>query len=66
MRATATESPAIPAPDAPAERDHWRQALDEYLSKKERTARLRAELAEARAAGKRIRHANRLRRAQRR
>jgi hypothetical protein len=47
-------------PELPDVRDHWRAALDEYIARKERTRKLRAELAAARAAGKARRHAERL------
>jgi len=42
------------------ERDHWRASLDQFLAKRERTAQLRKQLAEARTVGKAIRHARRL------
>ena len=47
-------------PEPPEVRDHWRQGLVEYVARRERTRRLRAELAAARAAGKARRHAERL------
>lgn len=47
-------------PDPPDVREHWRLALGEYLARKERTRKLRAELAAARVAGKARRHADRL------
>lgn len=65
MRATAIESPAVAPPETPEERDRWRTSLAEFLAKRERRDRLRAELAEARTAGKATRHANRVRPTQR-
>lgn len=52
----------IPPPETAESRQRWRLALDEYLARRARTERLRAELAAARAAGKARRHAERLRR----
>ncbi len=46
--------------EAAENRDRWRVALDEYIARKERTRALRAQLAEARTAGKARRHADRL------
>ena len=53
----------IPPPESVESRERWRLSLDRYLDRKTRIAALRAELQAARAAGKRIRHENRLRRA---
>ena len=46
-------------PDDPATRDHWRQALNTWLARRERTRKLREELAAVRAYGKAARHARR-------
>ena len=46
-------------PDDPATRDHWRQALNAWLARRERTRKLREELAAVRAYGKAARHARR-------
>jgi hypothetical protein len=45
-----------------SERYRWLEAVREHQARQERIRKLRAELAIARAEGKRIRHANRLRR----
>ena len=50
-------------PEPPEVRDHWRLALAQYLARRERTRKLRAELAAARTAGLEARHRTKLRRA---
>jgi hypothetical protein len=50
-------------PESVESRERWREALDAHLARRARIRALRLELATARAAGKVIRHANRLRRA---
>lgn len=56
--ATAMSSP----PEPIEQRDAWRDALDQYLARRERIRTLRLELAAARGAGKQRRHDHRLRR----
>lgn len=50
-------------PDTPEVREAWREALDTFLARRERTAALRRELLATRALAKQRRHTERLRRA---
>lgn len=52
-----------PPPESVETRDAWRDALDQYLARRERIRQLRLELQIARTEGLRARQANRLRRA---